>query len=303
MNLSRLRIIRISGGEDGATDEATLGLIPDIVSESVRHVHLSDFHSLSYTTLTRILEKPCALEGLHFHECTASESEPSDLFPLPISPKHHLTHLSLSSSASIAQWLVRPGFPLDFSNLICAEISRSSNGTVATILEGVRGTLKSLTVAGEDFDPTIVTFKYWSPFRLDDFRPIQLLRFPALTHLGIALDLPFDIVATLPAISEITNRNTIQEIIYTIQIPHLLDGEPQAAAEQSSTWPTFDAGIAALPLPHLERVEIMFLENPDDYLDPDQPGAARAAPQHLDAASFPLLSERKLLFLTTQYYQ
>ncbi|KAJ7613335.1 hypothetical protein B0H17DRAFT_1220839 [Mycena rosella] len=161
INLSRLRIIRISSGEDGVADEATFGLIPDIISESVRHVHLSDFYSLSYTTLTRILEKPRALEGLHFYKCTTSEIEPSDPLPLLISPKHHLTYLSFSSSASIAQWLVRPGFPLDFSNLVCAEISRSSNATVAAILEGVRETLKSLTVAGEDFDPTIVTFKYW----------------------------------------------------------------------------------------------------------------------------------------------
>ncbi|KAJ7613336.1 hypothetical protein B0H17DRAFT_1153201 [Mycena rosella] len=135
------------------------------------------------------------------------------------------------------------------------------------------------------------------------FRPIRLVRFPALTHLKIALDMPLDIIATLPTISEITNRNTIQEIIYMIETPRLLDGEPQAAAEQSSTWPTFDAGITALPLPNLERIEIMFLEDPDDYLDLDHSGAERATPQHLDAASFPLLSERKLLFLTTQYYQ
>ncbi|KAJ7676153.1 hypothetical protein B0H17DRAFT_1140127 [Mycena rosella] len=63
INLSRLRIIRISSGENRAAGEATSGLIPDIISESVRHIHLSEFYSLSYTTLTRILEKPRALEG------------------------------------------------------------------------------------------------------------------------------------------------------------------------------------------------------------------------------------------------
>ncbi|KAJ7676152.1 hypothetical protein B0H17DRAFT_1140126 [Mycena rosella] len=193
-------------------------------------LNVSQKHSNSPSKVTSTSQP--LLEGLHFAECTASESEPPDLLPLLLSPKHHLTYLSLSSSASIAQWLVRPGFPLEFSNLVCAEISRSSNGTVAAILEGVRETLRSLTVAG------------------DNFQPIHLVRFPALTHLRIALGLPLDIIATLPTISEITNRNIIREIIYTIETPHLWDGEPQAAAEQRSTWPTFDAGITALPPPH-----------------------------------------------------
>ncbi|KAJ7453489.1 hypothetical protein FB451DRAFT_1185297 [Mycena latifolia] len=105
----------------------------------------------SLTSLIGILKKSRRLEGLHFHECTAAETGASKLPASRTSARKQIKHLSLAYSGLIAKWLIRPEFPLDFANLFYADITGSANPTVASLLEPVRETLKSLTfLAGEE---------------------------------------------------------------------------------------------------------------------------------------------------------
>ncbi|KAJ7453474.1 hypothetical protein FB451DRAFT_1408873 [Mycena latifolia] len=261
IRLSRLLILRLSGPEDGGVDESVVPLVQAVIGESIRHVQLTGFPRLSYATLVGLLVNSRLLEGLHFFQCATLETEPSELQPAPTSARTKITHLSIVHSGSIGNFLICPQFPLDFTDLIYAEIVGSANPIVTAVLEPARETLQSLIFLAEDL--TAVTLP-WSMDTPDDFEAIQPTRFPAVTRLGIMLSLPMDLPATLTIFSGIAKQNAIHEVHYMVLEPHAGD---IYSVLQNDTWMSaFDAGITSLPLPALTRVEITFVHRED--IDP-----------------------------------
>ncbi|KAJ7460169.1 hypothetical protein FB451DRAFT_1181839 [Mycena latifolia] len=278
-------VIQISSTGDGGLDGSVMRLIQAIIGQCIRHVLLYDFDRLSYTSLLGILDNAGLLEGLHFVQCSALETEAWAQPTTHTSAKAKITHLSLRFSGSIAEWFIRPGFPLDFTNLIHADITASANGAIAAVLEPVREMLTSLTFLPDDLTGVTIPSTYVS----DDFQSIHPRQFPALTHLGIVLSMTPDLPATLVILSEIGNPNMIQEIIYKILFPQLRDFP---GLQTDALMSAFDAGITALPLPSLKRVELTFPADRDAHLQ------NHPIPSHVNPELFPLLNQRGLLVLT-----
>ncbi|KAJ7132512.1 hypothetical protein C8R44DRAFT_871459 [Mycena epipterygia] len=278
MGLSRLRDIDI-GGIGGDLDNQVLKLVQNVIGESIRHLRFTDFYSLSSAAVIPILEKARHLEGLHFYECSPRP------FDSPIWPRKTITQLSLNHSPDIAKWLIHPGFPLDLTGLIYADIAGASNMDVGAVLKRARGTINCLTFLAEDVLDVVVSIS--SDPHPDDFLPVQPMHYPALTHLRIALVDWIDILATFPIFAGITKQNKIQEILYTI---HNMDDDPEGGAQRMLD---FDAQIMALPLPALKRLEIRVLL--------DAPELKSGSAPRLTPQSLPLLSERGVLYFTTDY--
>ncbi|KAJ7087066.1 hypothetical protein C8R44DRAFT_893237 [Mycena epipterygia] len=285
MGLSRLRDIDIGGiaGHRGDLAGSVVEVVRNLIGEGIRHVRLTHFYSLSYAAVVRILEKATHLEGLHFHECYPRDDEPppSDS---PPSPRTRITQLSLNHSQGITKWLIHPGFPLDLTGLIYADVAGAPNMDVEAILERARGTINCLVFMAKDVHDVVVSI-LWAAHRPNDFLPIQPMRYPALTHLRITLLEWIDILATFFIFANIAKQNKIQEIVYTIH-----NVNPEGGAQRMLD---FDARIMALPLPALRRLEIRVLFSVADHESGSAP--------HLTPQSFPLLSERGVLYFTTDY--
>ncbi|KAJ7460205.1 hypothetical protein FB451DRAFT_1270632 [Mycena latifolia] len=148
IKLSRLRIIQLRRPDYGVAESA-MPPVPTFVGESIRHVQLCNFPHLSYTSLITILNKCPVLEGLHIHECAAIETEAFTPLATPTLAKVGITYLSLEYSGSVAQWFLRPEFPLTFSNLISVALSGSTNHVVTAVLESSQKTLQSVTLLAD----------------------------------------------------------------------------------------------------------------------------------------------------------
>ncbi|KAJ7460147.1 hypothetical protein FB451DRAFT_1405386 [Mycena latifolia] len=133
MKLSRLQAIQISSTEDGGLDGSDS--VQAVSVEGIRHVLLCGFDRLAYASLIGILDMASLWEGLHFQQCSSLETEAWDQPAAHTSASAKITHLSLRSSGSIAEWFIRPNFPLDYTNLIYADNTASTNGAVAAVLE------------------------------------------------------------------------------------------------------------------------------------------------------------------------
>ncbi|KAJ7112106.1 hypothetical protein C8R44DRAFT_250273 [Mycena epipterygia] len=287
MKLFRLRDIRIEGPWTGGgdIDGPVLELVQAAIGEGIRHVRFSGFDHLSYAAVVSIIAKTPHLYGLHFYDCTPGDAPPANPSDLPTSQRTKIRQLSLAYSPDIAKWLVHPGFPLDFTGLVCANVLDTAREHVKVMLERAQKTMKCLI------------------FMAGDLMYGGLMLYPAVTDLRIHVVEPIDILETLPILVDITKQNAIQQIIYTLVVPLTFYDDPQ---ETSRMMHEFDKGIAALPLTALKGIQMRVFApakpDPEDLEFQASESASNSShPGPLTPESFPLLNDRGLLSFTTKY--